>query len=217
MLRPFRHGVHVDPVFPAPVQRPKQEQELRRGGFQQGGEVEIEGAETDAVFPQLGAVGLIERLDVIGGALAPEDAEILGDAEGEPARETGQVRGVAQSHERLELRIQMGGEPGIQAHSNAFPIRRAQILVGEQLDAWLQRRLAWNQPADLATLPQHAPASRQGNGVVGRGRQCIAARGELARQNLRGRIARGLSMNAVARRIGREAESVQTAHIVVLH
>ena len=45
-------------------------------------------AETDAVFPELGAAVLIQGLDLVGDGVALQNAEILAQAEGDAARET---------------------------------------------------------------------------------------------------------------------------------
>ena len=67
MLGPLRQALRVEAVLLTVVKRPEQKQQLRRGGFEQRREVEIEGAKADAVFALLPARRLVERLDLIRG------------------------------------------------------------------------------------------------------------------------------------------------------
>ncbi len=110
----------------------------------------------------------------------------------------------------------MCGEPGIEAGDHALLVGRAQMLVGKDLKAWLQRRLAAFEPSDLRALPHDAAVGRERDGVVRGGGERLGAGGQLRRQHLRGSMARGLAVNAVARRIRRELEAVQAADIMVL-
>ncbi len=89
----------------AGMQRPKQKQQLRCGGFQQRREVEVKGAEADAVFAQLPAGILVERLDLGGGCVAAKHAKIFSEPKGESAGEARKVLGLAQSDQRFELRL----------------------------------------------------------------------------------------------------------------
>ena len=110
----------------------------------------------------------------------------------------------------------MGGEPGVEAFGHAFSVRRDEMLVGEDQDAGLQRRLARLQPSDLRALPNDPPSGGERNGLVGRAGERIGARCKLGRQDLRGGMARRLAVDAVTRRIGGKAEAVEMTDKVVL-
>ena len=124
LLRPFRQAVGIEAVVLARVQGPEQKQELRGRRLEQHREIEVEGAEADAVFAQLAAIGLVEGLDLGRRRVAAEDAEILGQAEGEAAGEARQILCLAERHQRLEPRVEMGGKPGFEAFHHALAVGR---------------------------------------------------------------------------------------------
>ncbi len=86
----------------------------------------------------------------------------------------------------------------MQAGLDPLQVGGGEMLVGEDLEAGLQRGLAALEPADLGRLPDDPPVGRQRDGVVGRGGKCCGPRGELGGEHLRGRVARRLAVDAVA-------------------
>ena len=77
------------------MKRPQQKQEFGRCRLEQGREVNVEGAKADAVFPQLGAGRLIERLQFFGDGIAAQHAEIFREPKGKPPGQAGKVRRLA--------------------------------------------------------------------------------------------------------------------------
>ena len=110
----------------------------------------------------------------------------------------------------------MGGQPGIEAGCDTFAVRRAQMLVDEEVYAGLQRRFAALQPRDPGALPDDPPVRVKRDGLVGSRDKRRGAVGKLRSEHLHRRMARGLPVNAVARRIGRKAKAVKASDIVIL-
>ena len=90
------------------------------------------------------------------------------------------------------------------------------MLVGKELDTGLERRLAALEPTDLRALPDDPSVRRECNRLVRSAGQRVGPGGELRGEDLGGGVTRRLAVDAVARNVGREAETVETADIVVL-
>src|SRR5262245_28623177 len=112
----------IDAVIAARMKRPQHQHEIGCRRLEQSGKIDIEGAEADAVFAKLAARVLIERLDVGGGRFAADDAEILRQLVGKPAREPRHVGRLAELDERLELAAKLSLEPGFEAERDALAI-----------------------------------------------------------------------------------------------
>jgi len=90
------------------------------------------------------------------------------------------------------------------------------MLVGIEAEARFERGLAPLEAGDLGARPHDAPIRLDRYGLVGRRGERGSAGSKLTDQHLCGGVARGLPVDAVARRIGSEAEPVETTHIMIL-
>ena len=200
MLRPGRQRVGVDAVLAAGMERPQQQQQIGGGGLEQRRDVDVEGAEAHAVFAQLGARRLVERLDLLGDRVAPEHAEVLGQPEGDAAGEAGEVLGFAQLDERLSLARKLGREPGVEARQHALALGGAEMLVGEELEPRLERgrrrARAGRSPMPAQTM---RPFGVERDGIVAAPRQARRRERRARAASTFGRgVARGLAVDAVA-------------------
>ena len=84
----------------------------------------MEGAEAHAVLAQVGARGLVERLDVVGDLGALEHAERLDDLEGDAAGEPGDVVGGAEHEQRRQQALDMRARPQVEPRLHRFVARR---------------------------------------------------------------------------------------------
>ena len=125
----------LEAVLATGMERPQHQHEIGRRGLEQRRDIDVEGAESGAVFAKLRARRLVERLDLGGRRLAAQHAEIFRQLIGEPAGEARQVGGLAQHHERRELGAKLGVEPGFQPLQHPLAVRGREMLVGEKRDA----------------------------------------------------------------------------------
>src|SRR5208282_1345911 len=98
-------------------------------GLEQGGNVDIEGAEAHAELSQGAASVLIERLDLRLDALALENPERLRQLEGEIAHAFGNGLGLGEVDERAERLAHMRDEPERDARLDRLPALFRQRLV----------------------------------------------------------------------------------------
>ena len=134
-MRTRGQRILLEAVLATGIERPQHQHEIGRRGLEQRRDVDVERAESRAVFAKLRARRLVERLDLGGRRLAAQHAEIFRQLIGKPAGEARQVGRLAQHHERRDLAAQLGVEPGFQPLQHPLAVRGREMLVGKKRDS----------------------------------------------------------------------------------
>src|SRR5262249_11720416 len=198
------------------MHRPEQQQQVGCSRLAEGGDVNVEGAERHAVGAELGAGALIERLDFICHDMAAKYAERLDEPKCQTAGKPGEIGGFAQPKEGAEPRVELGGQPSLDAPQDLLAFAWTKMLVGKNLNLRFERTVATLQPRNFRLTPSDAAIGLQHDCLItSRGERCGAV-AKLVRQNFEGGVPRGAAMNAVAAGVGREAKAVEVTDIVIL-
>ena len=171
-------------------------------GFSSSGKKMLKAPKRRPYLRKLGARRLIERVDLVGHGVALQNAEVLLQAERDAARQTLQSPSAADiSTSGFSLSAIDILQPRLQA-------RRAPSRVSASRDMLVDEQLTRTAPADrppLRAARSHRRATamravaRQLERIVLRGRNAARTHAEFARQHLRGRLPRGLAVDAVGR------------------
>ena len=212
------HLIEREPVGARMFQRPQRQHQIGRRRLQQWREEDVEGAEADAVLPELATRRLVERLDLLGDGLALQGAEVLDEPEGDATGEPLHVLGGGEFGERLQLLADHLRHPRLQPRLDLLAVGGRKLLVGEQRHLRFQRIGAGLDLGHLLVAPQQAAGARQLEGIRLGGGDAAGAHAEFPRQHLRGGVARRLAVDAVAHGvgIGLETEALDRADLVVL-
>src|SRR4051794_10305324 len=110
----MRHVIKALGVGVRFLERPELNSQSTRSGFQEVRQIQMIGAEADAVFAQRRARGLFEALDLLGDAMTLQHPELFGELERDASRNAGDVLGRREREQRAEQFFQMRLEPEIE-------------------------------------------------------------------------------------------------------
>ena len=181
-----------------------------RRRLEQRGNIDVVGAEADAVLAHDGALRLVEGLDVLGHLGALQRTQRLDHAEGDAAGEAFEVGGGFEVEQRLQQRRDVGADPEIEAVLHLVAGRAGQLVVGQQHDARRQGVLAGDEAADGLAEPAQRAVGRLDDFLVGRLGQLVGALLELEGDGGQGGGTDGLGVGTFGgdRLIRHEAEPV---------
>ena len=207
MLRARQRG-QIDIVL---LQRPQQRGERARGGLEQAGEIDVIGAETDAVFAQHRARGLVEILQLVGDLRTLEHAERLDELKGDAAGDAGDVLGLGELEHRPEQLLDMGLEPELEPRLHLVAGGAGQALVGDDADARMQRVLCGRQPRHGVAGPADDAFRGQHELVVRRVAEPFGAHVDLAGEHRLRCSLQGFRIGACFRSVRCKGEAVEAA------
>ncbi len=214
----MRHILQTpDRIEAAAMQRPEQRGERARGRLQQQRQIDMIGAEADAEFAKRAAFLLREALDFFRNAGAVENAQILGDLEGDAARRSLQAFALFELQQRPEQLADMLGEPEIDPLLDLVERRAGQLLVGQNPRRGAEHAGAGGDFRDRLAKPADGAVIGEGESVVdgvedARGPGLIFAGQSLERR----RIERFRRLSGCAG-IGREAKTLKASDMLPLN
>ena len=214
MLRARQRG-HIDIVL---LLGPQQRGQRARRGLQQRREIDVIGAEADAVFAQRRARGLVEILHLGGDLRALQHAERLDQLKRDAARNAGDVFGLVRDRtagpSSFSICVFSHRSSRVCTASRGAPVSRSSAMMRSR---GCSASSAATSFATASPVQRMVPSDVSTNCVVGRRAEFFGARVDLAGQRLlRGRLQR-LGVGAGLRRIWRKGESVEAADHMALN
>ena len=192
-------------------QRPEQKPQPGRRRFQQQRQEDRVLAEPHAMLAKRAARLLVQRLNLVGDAVARQDAQSFGQAEGKAAGQALKRFVTAHRQKRLERGGDLAVDEVLKPATDLVGHVEARLFVDEGFDLGLQRLGTLDQLADRMGAPHQPALVGEVQFGIGGVVEPIGTQMKLGLQGLVGGLSQGAPLVSGRRSVLLEAEALQTA------